>query len=270
MAINDPTELARQYADASNLEARIKLHRLYSTSRRGWSAWIFDQMVLPPSGRVLEIGCGNGQLWADSKGRLPVDLSIMLTDLSAGMLADARANVSSTDGDFAFSVADAESLPFEPRSMDAVMANHMLYHVRHIETALTEICRVLKPGGTFFCTTNGESHMREVGELLVAFDRRIDFHNPFVLSFTLQNGSSLLSKHFERVETRLYPDSLAVTSADDLIRYILSIGAASNATDLLTGERLDAFRLYLENQIAATGSIHISKETGMLIAKAAT
>ncbi len=233
MAINDPTELAR-YADASNLEARIKLHRLYGTSRYGWSAWIFDQMVFPPSGRVLEIGCGNGQLWADNKGRFPLGLSIMITDLSPGMLAEAKGKLSSTDGGFAFYVADAENLPFESRTMDAVIANHMLYHVRHIEMALMEIRRVLKPGGTLYCTTNGESHMQEIGELLVAFDHRIDFHNPFVLSFTLQNGPSLLSKHLEHVEIRPYQDSLSVTNAEHLIDYILSIGAASNATDLLT------------------------------------
>jgi ubiquinone/menaquinone biosynthesis C-methylase UbiE len=265
----DPGEVRRQYANATNLDARINLHRRYSTNQYGWSAWVFDQMRLASNQRILEVGCGSGQLWIDNKDRVPSNLSLILTDLSEGMLAEARARLTPAVGDLTYAVADAEKLPFEAHLMDTVIANHMLYHVPHIEVALAEIRRVLKPVGTLYCTTNGERYMAEIGELLAAFDERIDYRHRFVLGFTLQNGPALLSKHFDLVEVRPYADSLAVTSADDLINYVLSTGSISNATELLQGGRLAAFKEEMEKQIAAKGSIQISKESGMLVARVA-
>jgi ubiquinone/menaquinone biosynthesis C-methylase UbiE len=265
----DPGEVRRQYANATNLDARINLHRRYSTNPYGWSTWVFDQMRLASNGLILEVGCGNGQLWIDNKDRLPFSLSLTLTDLSEGMLAEARSRLTPAVGDFTYAVADAERLPFDAHLMDTVIANHMLYHVPHIEVALAEIRRVLKPGGTLYCTTNGERYMAEIGELLASFDERIDYRHRFVLSFTLQNGPELLSKHFDRVEVRQYVDSLAVTSADDLIDYVLSTGSISNAPELLQGDRLVAFREELEKEIETKGSIQISKESGMLVARIA-
>jgi ubiquinone/menaquinone biosynthesis C-methylase UbiE len=196
-------------------------------------------------------------------------MALMLTDFSEGMLTEAKQKLVNVPGKFTFALADAESLPTGPNSVHAVIANHMLYHVPHLEVALTEIHRVLKPGGTLYCTTNGSKYMVEVGEILGQFDERIDYRHRFTLSFTLENGPELLSKYFEQVETRRYEDSLAVTNADDLIKCILSTGVASNAVELLKGNRIEEFRKLLEEGISAEGSIRISKPSGMLIARRA-
>ncbi len=269
MPSSDPAEVRRQYADASNLDARIRLHRLYSTNRHAWTTWVFDQLRLPPGRQILEVGCGNGQLWRDNRHRLPPDASLILTDLSPGMVAEAKVRLASLVGRVTYSVADAERLPFESATMDAVIANHMLYHVPHIDVAVQEIRRVLKPDGTLYGTTNGAQYMTEIGDLLASVDEQIDYRHRFTLGFTLQNGPDLLSGSFDRIEVRRYPDSLEVTNAEDLISYIMSTGSISNAPKLLSGERLLTFRRLLEEQIAAKGSIHISKESGMLIARIA-
>ncbi len=50
-----------QYRDASNLNARLEIHRRFSTNSYGWFAWVFDTLeTLPKQARVLELGCGPG------------------------------------------------------------------------------------------------------------------------------------------------------------------------------------------------------------------
>jgi hypothetical protein len=63
--------LHRQYGDASNLNARTALHQLYSTHPRGWHAWVFDHLHLPPRAHILELGCGPGNLWVKHLQRIP-------------------------------------------------------------------------------------------------------------------------------------------------------------------------------------------------------
>jgi ubiquinone/menaquinone biosynthesis C-methylase UbiE len=63
-------------------------------------------------------------------------------------------------------VADAAWIPLADGSMDAVIANHMLYHVSDRRRALAEIHRLLRPGGRLYATTNGLGHMAELREPL--------------------------------------------------------------------------------------------------------
>jgi SAM-dependent methyltransferase len=213
------------------------------------------------------VGCGNGQLWVDNRDRVPADLSVTLTDISEGMLNDAQRQLAGPGRAFVFALADAQKLSFPSSSFDAVIANHILYHVPHIDAAVSEFQRVLKPGGSLYCTTNGDGYMTELGRLLSDFDERMNYAQKFVLSFTLQRGPAILSKHFNDIEVRPFEDSLAITNADHLIDYILSTGSVSNAVDLLEGQSLERFRQELSRMIVSDGSIRVSKESGMLIAR---
>ena len=82
--------LTKQYQDASNISARINLHRLYSQNPKGWFSWIYEQAHISPNDHILEIGCGDGSLWSANLSRMPEKISIILSDISEGMLRDAR------------------------------------------------------------------------------------------------------------------------------------------------------------------------------------
>ena len=64
----------QQYNIADKFNDRVALHVRFSTNRYGWQRWRFDQLVLPPAGRVLEVGCGPGRLWLDNHERIPAGL----------------------------------------------------------------------------------------------------------------------------------------------------------------------------------------------------
>jgi hypothetical protein len=78
--IDDTKYVTSQYRDASNLNTRIGLHQRFSVNPYGWLPWVFDQLELPSQARILELGCGTGQLWLDNIDRIPAGWEITLTD----------------------------------------------------------------------------------------------------------------------------------------------------------------------------------------------
>jgi SAM-dependent methyltransferase len=193
--------LAEQYADAENLNARVRLHERHDTADR-----------VPPG-------------W-----------DRLLTDFLPGMVTDARATLAGadsenrTDGEPRFAVAAVEALPLPADSVDVVFANHMLYHVDR-EVALPEIRRVLRPGGRLYATTNGESNLRELRALITATS---DFEPPSATEFSLENGPDQLARHFESVERIERSSELRVPDLEPLVAYAGSLPPVGRA-------ELDAF-----------------------------
>ena len=252
--------LADQYKNASNLDARIQLHRRFSTNKYGWTRWVFDQFDLPPACRILDLGCGPGNLWTENLERIPADWDITLTDSSPGMVEQAQENLSDCGRPFAFGLVDAQSIPYDDVSFDAVIANHMLYHVPDRAKALAEMRRVLRPGCKLYASTVGENHMRELDEMISQFDTRDDHlfaeNNPF----TLESGVEELGTYFSDVATRRYEDSLVVTEAEPLIAYAESMVSAQS---VFAGDRLAEFAAYMKQEVAAHGAIYITKDSGI-------
>ncbi len=133
--------LQHQYQNASNLNARISLHARFSLNSYGWHPWVFDQFQLPPNARILELGCGSGALWLRNLERIPAGWDITLSDFSTGMVEDARHKLEGSTHPFTFQQMDAQSIPLPDASVDAVIANHMLYHVPDRNKAFSEIRR---------------------------------------------------------------------------------------------------------------------------------
>ena len=257
----DPEGLLKdQYADAANLNARMRLHGRFSTNRYGWHRWVFDRFALPDRARILELGCGAGQLWLANRERIPAGWEITLSDFSPGMLAQARENLSAAGRAFSFQVIDARAIPCRDESFDAVIANHMLYHVPDCDRALAEVRRALRAGGRLYAATNGAAHMRELRELVRTLAPDVPFSATSPRTFALENGAAVLRRFFSRVALHRYPDALRVTEAEPLVAYVLSLRGARSA---LAGATLAELRRMAQERIAAGGDMHISKDQGM-------
>lgn len=264
----DPRAVKAQYQASNNLEARIRIHRLFSTNTYGWYRWYLDQVSLFTGARILELGCGPGSLWKDQLDRLPAGARLALTDYSRGMVRQARANLS--DRRISFASADAQSIPFPNASFDVVIANHMLYHVPDRDRAIREIRRVLAPGGRLYAATNGLRHMAEIEK----YSRRLTARyadeqtgeqvSLWTKAFTLENGGGQLARHFTTVRMERYPDGLRVTGARPLVEYVLSLLA--NFQRNIPAEEVERFTRELDEEIQASGCITITKDTGVFIA----
>jgi SAM-dependent methyltransferase len=265
--INDQAYLRdEQYKDATNLNARIALHVRFSTNPYSFVRWNFDQLDLPGTSRVLEVGCGPGYFWQENRDRIPAGWQIMLTDLSEGMIAAAEQHLRPLERSFAFEVADVQNLPFDDNQFDAVIANHMLYHVPDRERAYAEFRRVLRPGGKLYAATNGTRHLRELHDLAQSLSIRSLLWRPDTAGFRLENGGEELARWFADVEMRRYPDGLIVTEAEPLVAFMLSMAD----TNEFNAEDRAALVAQVEQHIVEHGQIRITKDTGLFVALAGT
>lgn len=253
-------EMREQYKTPVNFNARVRLHGRFSTNRGGIFRFIYDQMNVPDNARILELGSGTALFWRANQERIPARWRITLSDFSAGMLDDVRRSVAPIGHPITFMQIDAQSLPFPDRSFDAVIANHMLYHVPDIPRALSEIRRVLKPQGSCYAATMGLNNMREFDELAQRFLGIST--NRAARRFGLETGLEQMQKVFPRVEVRRYDDALNVTEAQPLIDYLNSTRLGQLASE----EQKHALKEFAEAEIRAHGALHFKKDTGVLIA----
>lgn len=251
--------LTEQYKDSGNLDARIEIHRRFSTNSYGWFNWVFDTLAtLPKEANVLELGTGSGALWVDIADKIPAAWTITLSDLSDGMLDAAWRNLVVTGRNFKFEQIDAQSIPYADETFDIVIANHMLYHVPDRPKALAEIKRVLKKGGHLVAATVGESHQKEIKNWLGRIGKDGKF-SPFSEPFTLENGAEQLAPFFANITVSRYEDSLLVTEVQPMIAYLRSSTRASEISE----EELAKVKAELEKEIQQSGKIFISKDTGL-------
>jgi ubiquinone/menaquinone biosynthesis C-methylase UbiE len=262
--LQDPEYLRNeQYHNAQNLNARIRLHVGFSTNDYGWFRWVFDHFNLPTKARILELGCGPGDLWLRNMERISPQWEITLTDFSPGMLAKARENLANSAHPFLFDIIDAQSIPYKDLCFDVVIANHCIYHFPDRQKAISDIHRVLKPGGFFYTSTIGKNHLKEMSDLVYQFDPTIEEtfkneENPF----TLEGGGTQLQKWFKNITIDRYPDSLHVTESEPLIDFVISTVRLG-----FDESRRTDFSAFIESQFASNdGVIRIQKDSGIFTA----
>jgi len=228
-SLESEKELLQRSRDASNLNEGVKLMDRFSTNRYGWYPWVFDNMKIKKKDKVLEIGCGNGVLWAKNMDNLHESIEVTLTEICEDMINEAKSNLRDNSKRFNFIITDLNSLPFDDNSFDVVIANHILFFMKDIDLALAEIKRVIKPNGVVYCSTIGSNHLKELQELMLSFSSNIRiYEDKLSYKFGLENGENILNKYFNTVEKVLYDDKLIVNDTNNILEYIYSIPGKKN------------------------------------------
>ncbi|MSS14219.1 MerR family transcriptional regulator [Porcincola intestinalis] len=255
--------LASQYRSATNLSARIALHSLYSTNPEGWFPWLYRKLELAPGMRVLEVGCGDGALWTCRHEELPRPISIVLSDISDGMIRDVRRNIRQDLQSFTFQVFDCANIPYADNTFDLVIANHVLFYADDLPGTLQELARVLRPGGRFICSSYSSRHMHEIRDLVRLFDSHISLSLGHLYErFGLENGQSLLSPVFSSVRLLRYEDGLRITDPQPLIEYILS--CHGNQNQYLVN-RYKEFQSFVKEQVG--NEFYVTKDAGIFVCR---
>jgi SAM-dependent methyltransferase len=205
MRLNDPDLVRRQYASEDGLAVRRDFQLRFREGPDAFDA-AFAAVAEAEPRRVLEVGCGMGN-FAERVARettaevVATDLSPRMVDLAQERGLDAR-------------VADVQELPFADGEFDCAVANAMLYHVEDLDRALSELARILEPGGQLVAVTIGAEHMGEIWRL-------VGYRQPD-RPFSRENGAEHLDRHFRRVERRDVDAELVFPDAEAVHRYVES------------------------------------------------
>ena len=142
------TSVAENY-DLMNDLMSGGLHRLWKSD--------FITMLNPPSGptpfKLLDVAGGTGDVALKFMSRGGPGCSATLCDISAEMLEVGRRKVAAAHLSDRIDIVqgNAEQLPFADKTFDAYTIAFGIRNVTHIDRALAEARRVLKPGGRFLC-----------------------------------------------------------------------------------------------------------------------
>jgi ubiquinone/menaquinone biosynthesis C-methylase UbiE len=248
----------KQYETLSGLSLRQEFHEKYSVNKMGYGTWLKSHVQLNKGMKILELGSGKGDFWKANIHEILLHSQLILSDFSEGAISEMKKNY---DGlPLEIKQIDIQSIPYEEETFDLVIANSMLYHIPNLDQAISEVCRVLKKGGTFFSATLGENGISSyILETLT--EQGLMNNAPTKVSFTLQNGESILTPYFTSVVRKDYHDRLEVTKSEDLVAYIYSMASMHG----LSEEHITNMIRFYESKKNQESVIEIPKEYGTFI-----
>jgi SAM-dependent methyltransferase len=202
--LNDPGLVRGQYATDENLRKRQSLYD--ETTGADAKEVLWDAIASAAPRRVLEVGGGQG--WLSQRMQEELGADVVMLDLSPHMVELARARGVRAE------TGDVQQLPFADGSFDTVVAAWMLYHVPALDRALSEIVRVLEPGGRLICNTNSVEHLAELRTLIAYPLADEDF-----LPFNAENAEEALGRHFADVRRLDATGTVIVRDRQKLVDY---------------------------------------------------
>ncbi|HEY0818759.1 MAG TPA: bifunctional demethylmenaquinone methyltransferase/2-methoxy-6-polyprenyl-1,4-benzoquinol methylase UbiE [Rhizobacter sp.] len=114
---------------------------------RAWKAYAVAVAALREGDKVLDIAGGTGDLAKAFAMKVGERGTVVHTDINEAMLRQGRDRLLDKGLALPTSICDAESLPFPTGSFDLVSVAFGLRNMTHKDRALSEMCRVLRPGG---------------------------------------------------------------------------------------------------------------------------
>lgn len=261
-AVTDRERLAGSaYNGDRDLAARQSLYQ-WQTPRYDLPGLVGEQLSTV-SGRVVDVGCGNGKFINHLRQERP-DLDLLGFDIAPGMLADVPGAVA---------VADVARLPLGRASVNAALALHMLYHAPDITRAVRELSRVVAADGLLIASTNSEADKAELEELWVraAGDVLGTGSGPARISlsgrFSLEKAPAFLGEEFGQVETIELPGTITVRETAPVVAHMASYQAWADQHDVPFEATIERARTILDEHIARHGAFEIRCMGGILVCR---
>jgi len=141
---------------------------------RLWKNTLVDVLNPRPGEKFLDVAGGTGDVAfriARRQGERP---DVTICDINPAMLEvglDRAVDRGLLQG-LTWTTGDAEDLPFPDRSFDGYTIAFGLRNVTDIDKALSEACRVLKPGGRFYCLEFSKVTSPAIGRAYDAYSSR--------------------------------------------------------------------------------------------------
>jgi demethylmenaquinone methyltransferase / 2-methoxy-6-polyprenyl-1,4-benzoquinol methylase len=153
VAPEDKAGLVRRVFDAVSPRYDLMNDLMSGGIHRWWKAQLIDRLNPRPAQRLVDLAGGTGDVALRFLARAGAGSAAVVCDINEAMVLTGRDRAidrGRIDG-IAWVVGDAERLPIASMSADACAIAFGLRNVTHIDRALAEARRVLRPGGRFVC-----------------------------------------------------------------------------------------------------------------------
>jgi SAM-dependent methyltransferase len=141
---------------------------------------------LGPVEAALDLGCGDGRLSAELRAS-----HLTLADVSQVALDRARRRLPEAA---VVRLEPEVPLPLEDSAFELVLAAETLEHIRDVQLLLSEVRRVLRPGGTLALSTPAHGRLTGLAVLARGFESRFDPLSPHIRFFTARSLRTLLGE----------------------------------------------------------------------------
>jgi len=209
---------------------RYGLYERYGTSGQRWHEWLFKQLPLGAGMRVLDVGCGHGNVWHDSWKEIPGGCQITLMDKEMdglqylhGIYLERRRELAEGTA-FSFLCEDAEEWECPAQRYDLILAVHLWSYIREKEGLLQKLHRGLTGGGRLVSTFSSQVSVEDVNRLLEPVLRRrvLEAYEERRRGFVRQM-EELFAGEFGRVSRRVFRNSLRIDQPEELLRYLCNL-----------------------------------------------
>lgn len=202
----------------SDLATRIDIHSKYGG--RNIDEWMLEVIDLQPGARILDVGCGAGKQCFSYYDYLKGQATIFGGDVSTDLLAQAEALNQERKTGMSFQVLDFnKAFPFESNQFDLTSCCFAIYYAEDVPFTMSEMHRVLKPGGKLFTT----GPMPENKQLFYDIIREATNNKPI----PPMPGSSryksqflpVIEGLFSKVEVHIFENPLTFETVEPFIAY---------------------------------------------------
>lgn len=201
----------------SDLLTRIDIHNKFGG--RDIDAWMLELLSLTPGLKILDVGCGAGKQCFSFYKAVDGKAEITGGDVNAELLAQARSeNAKYHDAVRFTEVNFNQRFPFEDNTFDLESCCFAIYYAENIPYTISEMHRVLTPGGRLFTT----GPMPENKKLFYDIIREATGKTIPPMPGSSRYGSEILAAMrglFAKVEVNLFENPLTFESVEPFISY---------------------------------------------------
>lgn len=188
-----------------NSEARLRIIDAHVVDGRNFREEMIDAITVPGRGVVVDIGCSGAYMLRRLRQKQTSDdIMAVGIDIDNHSLKLAR-NIHDIDSGLApgnYIKASMENIPLPDETVDTLIASFVLHHASDPPAVISEMHRVVKPGGQLLVSANSEGQkimhslvLRKIGEYL-----GIEPPRRFALNFSTEIALYALRRHFDDIQ----------------------------------------------------------------------
>ncbi len=209
---------------------RYHLYEQYGTNSRRWHEWMYDQLPLKPGMRILDVGCGHGNVWVSNWKRIPGNCRITVLDQEMeglqflhGIYLEQRRQLAE-GAEFSFICEDAREWECPADSYDLILAGHFWNYVRDKGGLLRKLHRGLAEGGRLFSTFTSQVSMEDVNRILEpVLQKKVPGRYEEKKQAFTKEMEELFAGEFGNVSRKTFHNVLRIDQPEELLQYLCNL-----------------------------------------------